>query len=244
MQAATKSPDSLFVLTARIDDPDGFTYVRSKASAGPETIHWHLDRVGAVSPVPSRASIARILSRHGRVIPAPKKKPKSAYLRFEAAQPNECWRSDFTHVRLAGGDVEVITWLDDHSRMALHITAHHRVTGQIVLTTFRDAMSERGCPASTLTDNGMVYTVRHASTRTSGGRDAFEAELASLGIQQKNGRGNRPDPGQGRTVPADDEGVADPPTRTAHHPRPLESPRVSWRLGYLEPAPAGTGVSG
>ena len=33
MQAATKSPDSLFVLTARIDDPDGFTYVRSKASA-------------------------------------------------------------------------------------------------------------------------------------------------------------------------------------------------------------------
>lgn len=160
--------------------------------AGPETIHWHLDRVGAVSPVPSRASIARILSRHGRVIPAPKKKPKSAYLRFEAAQPNECWQSDFTHVRLPGGDVEVITWLDDHSRYALHISAHQRITGQIVLTTFRDAMSEHGCPASTLTDNGMVYTVRHAGQGRRGGRNAFEAELASLGIQQKNGRGNHP----------------------------------------------------
>ena len=27
-------------------------------------------------------------------------------------------------------DVEIITWLDDHSRYALHVTAHHRVTGR------------------------------------------------------------------------------------------------------------------
>lgn len=48
---------------------------------GPETIHWHLYRAGTVV---SRASIARILTRHGRVVPAPKKKPKSAYVRFAA----------------------------------------------------------------------------------------------------------------------------------------------------------------
>ena len=48
--------------------------------------------------------------------------------------PNETWQSDFTHYRLTnpdgtpGTDVEVITWLDDHSRYALHVSAHHRIT--------------------------------------------------------------------------------------------------------------------
>jgi transposase InsO family protein len=161
--------------------------------AGPETIHWHLQRSATVTDVPSRATIARILTRHGRVTAQPQKKPKSAYLRFEAGQPNECWQSDFTHYRLAtGADIEVITWLDDHSRYALHISAHTRITGQLVLATFRTTMAEHGCPASTLTDNGMVYTVRHAGQGRRGGRNAFEHELASLGIRQKNGRGNHP----------------------------------------------------
>ena len=161
--------------------------------AGPETIHWHLEQSAAVPRLPSRATIARILTRHGRVRPEPKKKPKSAYLRFEAAQPNECWQSDFTHYPLTTGtDVEVITWLDDHSRYALHLSAHPRITGQIVLSTFRAAITEHGCPASTLTDNGMVYTVRHAGHGRRGGRNAFETELATLGIRQKNGRGNHP----------------------------------------------------
>ena len=71
--------------------------VASGHDAGPETIRWHLHRAGTAV---SRASIARILTRHGRVVPAPKKKPKSAYIRFQAEQPNETWQSDFTHVRL------------------------------------------------------------------------------------------------------------------------------------------------
>ncbi len=89
-------------------------------------------------------------------------------------------------------ETEIITWLDDHSRYALHLSAHPRVTGQTVLTTFRAAVTEHGCPAATLTDNGMVYTVRHASHKIRGGRNAFEVELATLGVRQKNGRGNYP----------------------------------------------------
>jgi len=123
----------------------------------------------------------------------PRKKPKSAYIRFEAAQPNETWQSDFTHTALSNGtDVEVITWIDDHSRYALHVSAHPRITGPIVLATFRATVTEHGCPASTLTDNGMVYTVRHASQKVRGGRNAFESELAALGVRQKNSRPNHP----------------------------------------------------
>jgi hypothetical protein len=82
------------------------------------------------------------------VSPEPRKRPKSSYLRFAAEQPNETWQSDFTHYRLtnpdggAGPDVEILTWLDDHSRYALSVTAHHRVTGPIVLAEFRKTVAE------------------------------------------------------------------------------------------------------
>ena len=81
--------------------------------------------------------------------------------------PNESWQSDFTHYRLTadgqpGADVEIISWLDDCTRYALHVTAHRRITTPIVLATFRKTAGQHGIPASTLTDNGMVYTVRFA----------------------------------------------------------------------------------
>ena len=105
--------------------------------------------------------------------------------------PNECWQSDFTHYPLADGtDTEILTWLDDHSRYALSLTAHHRVTGPAVLLAFRAACEQHGIPASTLTDNGMVFTTRLAGGR--GGRNALEHELRRLGIKQKNGKPNHP----------------------------------------------------
>ena len=112
--------------------------------------------------------------------------------------PNETWQSDFTHYRLTrpdgrpGTDIEIITWLDDHSRYALHVTAHQPVTAKIVLNTFRQAADLHGYPASTLTDNGMVYTVRLAGHGRGGGKNAFEAELRRLDIVQKNSRPSRP----------------------------------------------------
>ncbi len=141
--------------------------------------------------VTSRSNIARQLTKHGLVVPEPKKRPKSSYIRFEAAMPNETWQSDFTHYRLADGtDAEILTWLDDCTRYALSITAHRRVTGPIVTTTFRQTLAQHGIPASTLTDNGMVFTVRLAGGR--GGRNAFENELRRLHIVQKNSRPGHP----------------------------------------------------
>ena len=158
--------------------------------AGPETISAYLERRDIKV---SRATTARILTRHGKVAPEPKKKPKSAYIRFAAEQPNETWQSDFTHIRLADGtDTEVITWLDDHSRMALHVSVHTRITALIALETFTDTADEYGYPATLLTDNGMVYTVKRSATGVRGGRTALQAECARRGITFKNGRGNHP----------------------------------------------------
>jgi len=159
--------------------------------AGPDTIAWHLHHHHNVTVSP--ATIARYLTKAGLVTPEPQKRPKTSYTRFQAAMPNECWQSDFTHYPLLDGtDTEIITWLDDCTRMALHVSAHQRITAAIVTTTFRDTVEKYGVPASTLTDNGMVYTVRLAAEGRHGGRTSFENELRRLHIVQKNSRPNHP----------------------------------------------------
>ncbi|MBV9414572.1 MAG: IS481 family transposase [Solirubrobacterales bacterium] len=160
--------------------------------AGPVTIAWHLEREGLRPPAP--ATISRILVRAGLVSPQPRKRPRSSYLRFEMAQPNEMWQSDFIHWRLADGtDVEVLNWLDDHSRYLLSCTAHRPVSGDVVVSVFLELVERYGPPAATLTDNGSVYT-----SRFTGGRNAFEYVLPLLGVRQKNGSPGHPQT-QGKT---------------------------------------------
>ena len=178
---------------------DAIVELRTKLSgagldAGPDTIRWHLEHHHGVRV--SSATISRYLAKAGLVTPQPQKKPRSSYIRFEADQPNECWQSDFTHYRLVtrsgapGAHVEILSWLDDHSRKALSVTAHRRITGRTVLGCFREAVAIHGVPASTLTDNGMVFTTRLAGGK--GGRNALESELHRLGVHQKNSRPNHP----------------------------------------------------
>jgi transposase InsO family protein len=163
--------------------------VEAGLDAGADTIGWHLRHHHRISV--SRATIHRILVRGGAVVLEPAKRPRSSYIRFAADQPNECWQSDFTYYRLADGrEVEIISWLDDHSRYALSVTAHSRITGEIVVSTFRHTIALHGIPASTLTDNGMVFTTRYSGGK--GGRNAFETELRALGVVQKNSRPNHP----------------------------------------------------
>ncbi len=150
--------------------------------AGPHTICRHLAQRHQIEVSPS--TVRRRLAELGLVEANPKKRPKSSYVRFEADLPNECRQTDFTHWRLAGGDdTEVLTWLDDHSRYALSVTAHRSVTGPIVVDTFTETAGQHGYPASVLSDNAMAYT-----TRFSGGKTL----LADLETEQKNSAPNRP----------------------------------------------------
>lgn len=154
--------------------------------AGPATIAWHLGAEGLA--VPSVSTIRRILHAAGLVVPEPHKRPRSSWIRFEAAAPNEVWQSDFTHWRLADGSgVEIISWLDDHSRYLLASTVVRRVSGDDVVATFTAAGEAHGWPAATLTDNGSVYT-----SRFTGGRNGFEYLLDWLGIRQRNGAPGHP----------------------------------------------------
>ncbi|MFV0462019.1 MAG: integrase core domain-containing protein [Nostocoides sp.] len=111
--------------------------------------------------------------------------------------PNECWQSDFTHYPLTDTatfpkGVEIITWLDDCTHYVLHVSAHRAITTPIVTATFRKAAGQHGIPTSTLTDNGMVYTVRLAGIGHRGDRNGFKQQLRNWHVVQKNSRPNHP----------------------------------------------------
>jgi transposase InsO family protein len=157
--------------------------------AGPVTISYHLQQESGTSPAVS--TIHKVLTRRGFITPAPRKRPRSSYIRFEAEQPNECWQADITHWQLADGtEAEILDILDDHSRLAISCTARTRFTALAVRDGFRAAFARHGLPASVLTDNGMVFTARLATG--TGGRTALQAELAALGIVFKNSRPYHP----------------------------------------------------
>lgn len=116
-----KTPDETVELIVTIRD----RLVASGHDAGADTIIWHLAHDHQLTI--SRPTVHRILSRQGRIKPAPKKRPRSSYIRFQADLPNEMWQADFTHWRLAdNSEVEILCWIDDHSRLAISVTAHRR----------------------------------------------------------------------------------------------------------------------
>ena len=185
--------------------------------AGPVTIAWHLGCAGV--RVPSTSTIRRILHQAGLITPEPRKRPRSSYVRFEAAQPNELWQSDFTHWRLADGtEVEIINWLDDHSRYLLGCQALGRVTGDDAVSTFLAAVEEHGAPVATLTDNAAVYTRASPVART--GSSTCSHSLACAYND------HRPHRATGRTTPG-----------VAYRARPKAQPAGSgaaahYRLRY------------
>src|SRR5919198_4052673 len=144
--------------------------------AGPHTIVQHLrPRRGA----PSVVTVGRILRRHGLVTPQPQKRPRSSFVRFEAALPNELWQGDTTHWPLAVGlDAEIFNLVDDHSRLALASVAFPTVKAHDVVGVLHDVAATYGLPAAVLTDNGAVF-----SGESRRGRVRWELECERLGIK-------------------------------------------------------------
>jgi transposase InsO family protein len=148
--------------------------------AGAQTIHWHLTRRQAT--VPSVSTIMRVLRRRGCVVPQPKKRPRSSYVRFEADLPNECWQSDMTHWTIANDvGVEIVNFIDDHSRYCVASVAVPVTKATDVAEIFATAIERHGTPASMLTDNGCIYTAKHR-----GGKVVMETLTEALGVTYKH----------------------------------------------------------
>jgi transposase InsO family protein len=150
------------------------------------TIQHHLHKRG-MQPVPSAATIWRVLRRRGFITPQPQKKPKSSWRRFVASAPNELWQADCTDWTIATGVVKILSFLDDHSRVALRVKAMPAATTEATWVTFCEATALWGVPLGQLTDNGLNF-----SGKMRGFEVQFEIELRRIGVVAKTSRGYHP----------------------------------------------------
>jgi transposase InsO family protein len=157
--------------------------------AGARTIASHLGRQGF--EVPAVSTIHRVLVRRGFVVPQPQKRPRTSWIRFESDLPNECWQSDMTHWELSelaeDSHVEIINFIDDHSRAVLASVAVPVATAPEVVRLFFATASTYGLPTSVLSDNGAIYTANYREAST-----GLEIDLAALGIAFKHGKPYHP----------------------------------------------------
>jgi transposase len=125
--------------------------------AGALTIQWHLER--RLDRAPSVSSIVRVLRRRGLVVPQPHKRPRSSFIRFEAALLNQLWQTDATHWALADDSaVEILNFIDDHSRVLLASVPLRTVKAADAAAVFHSAAARVGYPAALLSDNAAVFS--------------------------------------------------------------------------------------
>ena len=153
---------------------------------GPLSVLAKLSRQGFLPP--SRATVARIFTRAGVVIPEPRKKPRSAYKRFVYPQPNACWQIDSTEWVLADKTkVAVFQLMDDHSRLALASLVAPRETSAAAIAVVTLAIERHGAPQKFLSDNGA------ALNPTRRGRTGALVEfLKAKGVQPITGKPYKP----------------------------------------------------
>lgn len=144
---------------------------------GARSIHARLKRAGV--PVPSARTVHRVLVREGLIEPAPAKRPRSSFQRFENPAPNGCWQLDGTQWALADGAAAcILRLIDDHSRLILASRAAPAETTAEAWALMETALARHGRPVMLLSDGGSAFTSR----RTTGGVSAFEQRLRDQGI--------------------------------------------------------------
>lgn len=150
--------------------------------AGPWSIHYRLACDG-VAEVPHPATIWRVLTRRGLIVPEPAKRPKKTYRRFEADRPNELWQIDATHAVLANGTtVEIINVIDDHSRLNIASIAVAVTTASTAWAALTTGIQAWGAPQQVLSDNGAPFVARTVT-----------ANLTALGITRTRSRPYHPE---------------------------------------------------
>ena len=138
--------------------------------------------------VPAERTIDRILIRQGLLRVRPRKKTKSAFVRFERPGPMQLWGIDIVGgielvdvVTGAVREAKLVTGVDDHSRYCVMAHVVERATGRAVCLAFAQALAAFGVPEEVITDNGKQFTDRFGK----GGEVLFDKICRRNGITHR-----------------------------------------------------------
>jgi transposase InsO family protein len=142
----------------------------------------------AVEPVPSRATVHRILVRHGLVVGRARRRKRSDYVRWQRPAAMQLWQLDIVYgprlVDTVTGELRearIVTGVDDHSRFCVLARVVERATGRAVCLAFSEALERYGAPEEVLTDNGKQFTARFGR----GGEVLFDKICRRNGIAHR-----------------------------------------------------------
>jgi transposase len=146
---------------------------------GPRTLLHCLGREG-VEHLPGRFSVHRRLLRHRLIEPQKRRRKREDYRRWERLRAMELWQMDVMGgVRLtSGGELKVVTGIDDHSRFCVCAQLTPRATARPVCEAFLAAMRRHGAPEQ-------VLTTARSSRRAS---DAARASYSSTASATRTAR--------------------------------------------------------
>jgi transposase InsO family protein len=146
-------------------------------------------------PLPSRATVHRILLRHGLVISRARRKKRSDYVRWQRPAAMQLWQIDIVYgphlVDVVTGELRearIVTGVDDHSRFCVMARVVERATGRQVCLAFADALQRFGAPEEVLSDNGKQFTDRFGR----GGEVLFDKICRRNGITHRLTQPNSP----------------------------------------------------
>jgi transposase InsO family protein len=153
---------------------------------GPVTVRDRLLKLGIAAPAP--ATLARIFTRRGMVVPQPHKRPRSSYRRFQAALVHELWQLDAFDWPLLDGSPAVVFQLeDDHSRCLVASRTATGETSEDAIAVFDAGVAAYQVPCRLLTDN---HVSLNPTRRGVVGRLVCHVE--KLGVTPITGRPHHP----------------------------------------------------
>ncbi|MER7870421.1 IS481 family transposase [Streptomyces pseudogriseolus] len=158
---------------------------------GPRRLVHELERRG-ITPVPSRATVYRVLVRNGLVEPGVRKRRRSDYRRWERSVSMELWQMDIVGGLLLadGSECKMVTGIDDHSRFMVIAKVVQRATARAVCSAFGEALVRFGVPEEVLTDNGKQFTARFSPGKP--GETMFDRICRENGIAHRLTRPQSP----------------------------------------------------
>ena len=131
---------------------------------GPRSIWFTGVDTGELSaPVPSAATIARILAESGVVKANPRKRPRSSWIRFVRSAAMELWQLDAFEFKLydiAASKVTVYQLVDDATRFDVGTQSFCDPENSTdTITTLTAAISAYGAPQEVLSDNSSAFNL-------------------------------------------------------------------------------------
>ena len=139
-------------------------------------------------PMPSRATVHRILVRHGLVITRSRRRKPSEYVRWQRPAAMQLWQLGIVYgprlVDTVTGELRearIVTGVDDHSRYCVLARVVERATRRAICLAFSEALERYGAPEEVLSDNGKQFTGRFGR----GGEVLFDKICRRNGIAHR-----------------------------------------------------------